>query len=146
MKILFGLISGIIFGLGISISGMMNPAKIFNFFDFFGTWDPSLALVMAAALSVTAIGYRFILKQKLPKFEAKFFLPEKKHLDAKLLIGSGIFGIGWGISGFCPGGVLPAIFIGHLDVYIFIASLVAGILSTKLLTKMLKYQVAISQN
>jgi uncharacterized membrane protein YedE/YeeE len=95
---------GLIFGTGIALSGMANPAKVLNFFDIAGSWDPSLALVMASALVVTAIGYRFVLMRDKPVVEARFHLPTGRKLDLPLVAGSAIFGVGWGISGFCPGG------------------------------------------
>src|SRR5690606_30847882 len=98
--IVAGLI-GLVFGTGIAISGMGNPAKVLNFFDIAGTWDPSLALVMAGALVVSAIGYRFVLRRPEPVLEARFHLPTGRKLDLPLLAGSAAFGIGWGISGFC---------------------------------------------
>lgn len=142
MKLISVYIIGIVFGIGIAISGMMNPAKVLNFFDVAGSWDPSLAFVMGAALIVTFIGYRFILKQKAPLLDIKFHLPTLKKLDIKLLGGSAIFGIGWGIAGFCPGGALPALGTGNLDVIIFITSLVVGIIGTKLLLKLLNNKPA----
>ena len=122
---------GLIFGIGISISGMANPAKVLNFFDFAGTWDPSLALVMGGALLVTFIGYRFVLKRPAPMFDGHFMLPSRRDLDFQLIGGSALFGIGWGISGFCPGGALPALGTARVEVFIFVAALLAGIYAAK---------------
>jgi len=134
MRILIAYVIGIVFGLGISISGMANPAKVLNFFDVAGTWDPSLAFVMASALAVTFIGYRFILPRPTgPMFEQKFLLPGSKRIDAKLLGGSVLFGIGWGISGFCPGGVLPVLGTGKIEVILFVGAMVAGIFAARAL-------------
>lgn len=122
---------GLIFGIGIVISGMANPAKVLNFFDVFdvfGTWDPSMLLVMGSALAVTFVGYRFVLRRPTPVFEAKFHLPTKRDLDLPLIGGSALFGIGWGISGFCPGGAIPALGSGQLSPLIFVAAMIAGIL------------------
>jgi len=118
---------GLIFGLGISISGMANPAKVINFFDIAGHWDPSLAFVMGGALLVTAIGYRFVLKRPAPRLDAQFHLPTRRDIDAPLIGGSAVFGIGWGIAGFCPGGALPALGTGRIEVVIFTGAMVAGI-------------------
>lgn len=120
-------IVGLAFGTGIAFSGMANPAKVLNFFDFAGTWDPSLGLVMIAALVVAAIGYRFVLRRDKPLLDTRFHLPTNRKLDTPLLAGSAIFGIGWGISGFCPGGAIPALGLGELSAWIFVGSMLAGI-------------------
>lgn len=118
---------GLVFGLGIVISGMANPAKVLNFFDVFGTWDPSLLLVMGSALVVTFIGYRFVLRRPTPVFDRKFHLPAKRDLDVPLIAGSALFGIGWGIAGFCPGGAIPALGSGEPSPLIFVAAMIGGI-------------------
>jgi uncharacterized membrane protein YedE/YeeE len=130
--IVAGLI-GLVFGAGIVISGMGNPAKVLNFFDVFGTWDPSLMLVMGSALAVTFIGYRFVLKRPAPVFDKVFHLPTKTNIDKPLLIGSAIFGIGWGIAGFCPGGAIPALGSGNVQPFIFVSAMIAGIVATTVL-------------
>ncbi len=122
---------GIVFGAGIAISGMSNPAKVLNFFDVFGTWDPSLMLVMASALVVSFFGYRFVLRRPAPVFDLKFHLPTKRNLDLPLVGGSALFGVGWGIAGFCPGGAIPALGLGEPMPVIFVAAMVAGILAVK---------------
>ena len=127
MRLLSLYLTGLIFGVGISISGMSNPAKVINFFDFAGTWDPSLIFVMVSALVVTFIGYRFVLKQPAPVMEQRFNLPTNRKLDARLIGGSAVFGIGWGIAGFCPGGALPALGTGQTSVLIFVAATLVGI-------------------
>ncbi|MBL1407019.1 MAG: permease [Hyphomicrobiales bacterium] len=132
MRFLITYLIGLVFGTGIMISGMANPAKVLNFFDVAGSWDPSLALVMGGALLVTFFGYRWSFSRAKPLFANKFSIPTRKDLDTKLIGGSMIFGIGWALAGFCPGGALPAIGTGKIEVFIFIASLVAGIYSTKL--------------
>lgn len=128
--IIAGLI-GLVFGLGMAISGMANPAKVLNFFDFAGSWDPSLALVMASALLVTAIGYRFALRRERPILEDRFHLPTGRKLDLPLVAGSAIFGVGWGISGFCPGGAVPALGLGELSAWIFVGTMLAGIAAAR---------------
>ena len=107
MRNLLTLLTGVIFGTGIAISGMINPAKVLNFFDVAGYWDPSLAFVMAGAVVVAFFGYRIVLQRANPVFEPDFKVPSNRTLDARLLFGSGVFGIGWGIAGLCPGGALP---------------------------------------
>ncbi|MEM1428830.1 MAG: DUF6691 family protein [Pseudomonadota bacterium] len=122
---------GVVFGVGISISGMANPAKVLNFFDIAGVWDPSLIFVMGGALVTTFIGYKLVFGRAAPVFESRFNVPTARSIDAKLVGGSAVFGIGWGISGFCPGGALPALGTGRWEVFAFTASLVAGILLAK---------------
>lgn len=127
---------GLMFGLGISMGGMANPAKVVNFFDVAGTWDASLAFVMGGALITAFIGYRFVFgRWDTPAFEPRFNVPTSRTIDARLLGGSAVFGIGWGIAGFCPGGALPALGTGDADVFIFFAALVVGILAAKFLMK-----------
>lgn len=133
MRIIIAYLVGIVFGVGISLSGMANPAKVINFFDFVGTWDPSLIFVMGGALVTTFIGYRFVLKRPMPVFDRKFLLPGSNAIDGKLLTGSAIFGVGWGIAGFCPGGALPALGTGRIEVILFTAALVAGIFAARAL-------------
>jgi uncharacterized membrane protein YedE/YeeE len=125
---LSALVAGLIFGLGIAISGMGNPAKVLNFFDLFGTWDPSLALVMGSALITTVIGYRLTFASpSLPLFDTTFHLPTSRVIDTKLVGGSALFGIGWGISGFCPGGAVPALGFAPWPTALFLIAMGAGI-------------------
>jgi uncharacterized membrane protein YedE/YeeE len=127
---------GLMFGLGISMGGMANPAKVVNFFDVFGTWDASLAFVMGGALITTFVGYRFVFgRWDTPVFEPRFNVPTGRALDVRLIGGAAVFGVGWGIAGFCPGGALPALGTGDPDVLIFFAALVVGILVAKFLIK-----------
>ncbi len=132
-RVIIAAIIGLVFGAGIAISGMANPAKVLNFFDIFGTWDPSLALVMAAALAVTAVGYRMVLKRPAPVLETKFHLPTGRRIDVPLIAGSAAFGIGWGITGFCPGGAIPALGLGETSAWIFVGSMLAGITAARTL-------------
>lgn len=126
MQIVMALLIGLIFGTGISISGMGNPAKVLNFFDFAGTWDPSLALVMASGVIVTAIGFRLVLARPAPALDKAFNLPTNRAIDKRLVVGSAIFGVGWGITGFCPGGAIPALGSDNFEVVVFVISMVAG--------------------
>jgi uncharacterized membrane protein YedE/YeeE len=134
MRLASAFLIGLIFGLGIIVSGMINPAKVLNFFDVAGSWDPSLAFVMGGALITTMIGYRFVLARPAPWFGGSFKLPVGSRIDARLLGGAALFGIGWGIAGFCPGGAIPALGTGRTEVIIFMAALIAGILATRTLT------------
>jgi len=133
MPILVALLSGLVFGAGIAIAGMINPAKVLNFFDLAGAWDPSLAFVMAGALLVTFLGYRLALRRPRPAFAPAFQLPARRDLDRGLVGGSILFGIGWGIAGFCPGGAIPALGLGQPDAVIFVAAMLAGIALARVL-------------
>lgn len=135
MKAVITYFVGLIFGVGITISGMSNPAKVLNFFDVFGTWDPSLGFVMGGALITTAIGYRLVFRSPTPVFDTAFVVPTSRVIDTRLVAGSAVFGIGWGIAGFCPGGALPALGTGRPEVLIFFAALVAGIFLAKQMMK-----------
>lgn len=132
MRLISTYLIGLIFGIGISISGMANPAKVINFFDVAGIWDPSLAFVMGGALIVTLIGYRFVLNRPAPALSPKFYLPTRRDIDLPLVGGSAVFGIGWGIAGFCPGGALPALGTGQTDVVIFVVAMVGGIIAARM--------------
>lgn len=127
-RIVSALAAGLVFGLGIAVSGMGNPAKVLNFFDVFGTWDPSLAFVMGGALITAAIGYRIIFGvREAPVFDAKFHLPTASSIDARLVGGSALFGIGWGIAGFCPGGAIPALGFAPWPTALFLIAMGGGI-------------------
>ncbi len=132
MHLLTTFLIGLIFGLGIVISGMANPAKVLNFFDIAGTWDPSLMFVMGGALVTTAIGYRLVFSLTTPLIADRFHLPTAKRLDTRLIAGSAIFGVGWGFAGFCPGGALPALGTGKLEVMTFVLAVIAGLMMTRL--------------
>jgi uncharacterized protein len=128
MKHVSALFIGMVFGLGIAISGMANPAKVQNFFDIAGTWDPSLMFVMGGALAVAAVGYRLVFNAaKHPLIDSEFHLPVSHVIDRQLVGGAAVFGIGWGIAGFCPGGAIPALGLGRSETLIFLAAMIAGI-------------------
>lgn len=140
MRLIIIYLIGLVFGVGIMISGMANPAKVLNFFDIAGSWDPSLIFVMGGALITTLIGYRFVLPrpQRLqPLMDLKFHLPTNRKLDARLIGGSAFFGVGWGIAGFCPGGALPALGTGIPAVFVFTGALIVGIFLAKYATTLL---------
>lgn len=135
MKLIAVYLVGVIFGVGIAISGMANPAKVLNFFDIAGTWDPSLIFVMGGALVTTFIGYKLVFGRSAPVFESEFNVPNSRIIDRKLVGGSAVFGIGWGIAGFCPGGALPALGTGRWEVFAFVAALLAGVFIAKTLQR-----------
>lgn len=127
MRLLAFYLVGLIFGVGITISGMANPAKVLNFFDIAGAWDPSLIFVMGGALLTAFIGYRLVFRRPAPLLEDRFQIPTSRIIDARLVGGAAVFGIGWGIAGFCPGGALPALGTARWEVFAFTAALITGI-------------------
>jgi uncharacterized protein len=126
LRLLVALFSGVLFGLGLVVSGMVNPAKVLGFLDIAGDWDPTLAFVMGGALLVAVPAFRVILKRPRPVLAEEFDLPAKKDLDARLLAGSALFGVGWGLAGFCPGPAVTALASGLAPVFVFVAAMVAG--------------------
>jgi len=120
MRLIFASISGLIFGFGLALAGMLNPSKVQGFLNIFGVWDPSLAFVMGGGIIVNAIGYYFVLKRDKPLFAEKFAIPTTKNIDKNLLIGSAIFGIGWGLAGLCPGPVISNVLLQPEDALIFL--------------------------
>ena len=126
MRMIVALFSGALFGLGLAVSGMMNPAKVIGFLDLAGEWDPTLAFVMGGALLVTIPAFRLILGRQRPILAGDFALPAKSTLDARLLGGAALFGVGWGLSGFCPGPAVAALVTGLTPVFAFVAAMLAG--------------------
>ena len=126
-RILVGLIAGLLFGVGLVVSGMSNPQKVLNFLDVFGTWDPSLAFVLAAAVGVASIGFWVSRMQAAPLLGGRFDLPRRTDLDGRLIGGAALFGVGWGLGGFCPGPVLTAIPLGEAGALVLFAGMLAGI-------------------
>lgn len=124
-RTLSGLAAGTLFGLGLAVSQMMNPAKVLSFLNLAGAWDPSLALVMAAATAVAFIGFRWAA-QGAPLFAEKYYLPTRRDIDARLITGAAIFGTGWGLAGYCPGPALTALASGALEPALFVLSMLAG--------------------
>jgi len=119
--------SGLVFGAGLALSDMTNPAKVQNFLDFLGSWDPSLALVMGGALAVSALGYRIARRRGSPLLATRFSIPTRRELDPELLSGAALFGVGWGVGGFCPGPALAGLLQGAAGVYVFVAAMLGGI-------------------
>ena len=128
MRLVSALIAGLLFGAGIAISGMINPAKVQNFFDLAGSWDPSLMFVMAGGLITAFIGYRLVFAGRArPLFDSGFHLPVSMVIDAPLIAGAAVFGIGWGVAGFCPGGAIPALGLGDSRTLVFVVAMAAGL-------------------
>lgn len=132
--LLSALAAGLLFGFGIAVSGMINPAKVLNFFDLAGTWDPSLAFVMGGGLGTAALGYRLLFaRRERPLLAQTFSLPIRQNVDLPLIGGAAVFGVGWGIAGFCPGGAIPALGLGYGETFLFFAALIAGIVAARAL-------------
>lgn len=129
------LVCGLLFGVGLAVSGMVNPAKVLGFFDVAGQWDPSLAFVMAGGVAVFAIGFRLATRRAGPLFAEKFDIPARRDIDPRLVVGAVLFGIGWGLAGFCPGPALTSLAFGMTKVYAFVAAMVAGSLAFGLWTR-----------
>ncbi len=125
------LLSGLLFGAGLAVSGMLIPDKVLNFLDIAGHWDPSLALVMGGAILVTLPGYFLVTKAPRPLFAEGFSLPTTSAIDSKLLGGASLFGIGWGLSGLCPAPALVNITTGLSEVLVFLAAMLVGMLIHK---------------
>lgn len=128
MRIGVNFLLGLLFGFGLVLSGMSDPAKVLNFLDVAGTWDPSLAFVMAGAIAVTAIGFAFVRRREAPILEPVFQFPKSTDLDAKLVGGAAIFGIGWGLGGFCPGPALTALPLAATGTLAFVPAMLVGVM------------------
>jgi len=126
MQFATALLTGMLFGLGLSISGMINPARVIGFLDVAGRWDPTLVFVMGGALAVTLPAFAFILRRPRPLLDPMFFLPTQRDIDGQLLFGAALFGVGWGLGGFCPGPALAALASGSPAVSLFVLAMVGG--------------------
>ena len=126
MRPLASLLVGVVFGLGLVISGLANPAKVLNFLDVAGAWDPSLAFVMAGAVATTWLGYRLVLARPKPAFDACFHLPGATAIDGRLLAGAAMFGVGWGLAGYCPGPAITALPLLNPATLVFVAAMLLG--------------------
>lgn len=132
--IMTSLIAGLLFGVGLIVSGMTNPAKVQNFLDIAGTFDPSLAFVMGGAVLTTLAGYRLAFARGRPLIAERFELPTKSKLDMPLVAGSALFGVGWGLAGYCPGPAVTALAFGAPATLVFVVAMVAGMLGARLAT------------
>ena len=135
MALLINFVIGLIFGLGLVVSGMSNPDKVLNFLDLAGYWDPSLAFVMGGAVIVAFIGYRIVLQRNAPIFDTKFHVPTRTDVDTRLIVGPALFGIGWGLGGFCPGPALTAIGLGAPGTLIFVPAMLVGMWVARLMAE-----------
>jgi uncharacterized membrane protein YedE/YeeE len=128
---------GLVFGLGLVVAGLSDPAKVLNFLDLAaiptGGWDPSLALVLAAATGITYLGYRLVLRRPRPLLAAQFHLPSRTSIEAPVIVGPALFGLGWGLVGLCPGPALTALGAGHAEALIFVPAMLIGMVIARLL-------------
>ncbi len=130
---IIAIFAGILFGIGLTLSGMTDTAKVIGFLDLFGNWNPTLMFVMGFAVATTFITFKFILRRPQPFFADRFYLPTKTQIDYPLILGSAIFGIGWGLYGYCPGPAIAALTYAEPGNFIFVAALIAGSVSQRLL-------------
>lgn len=124
--IVVALVSGIVFGLGLCVSEMINPTRVIGFLDVFGRWDATLLLVMAAAVTVAGIGFPLVARRAKPIFADKFVVPEKTDIDLRLITGGVLFGVGWGLAGLCPGPAIAALASMSPPILMFVAAMIGG--------------------
>lgn len=126
LRVIVALAAGLLFGLGLTVSQMINPAKVIAFLDITGDWDPSLAFVMAGAISIAAIGLAFGKRRQAPVCAPEFVEPTKKAVDGRLVLGAVLFGTGWGLVGYCPGPALASLAFGGVSTAVFLVSMLIG--------------------
>ncbi len=126
MRVLSALIAGLMFGVGLAVSGMSDPAKVLNFLDIAGTWDPSLAFVMGGAVAVAFFGFRVLRGRSKPLFAESFAWPMARDIDRPLLTGAALFGLGWGLGGFCPGPALASLTLLAHGTFVFVPAMLLG--------------------
>ena len=128
MSLIFSLLAGVIFGAGLTLSNMVNPARVLNFLDFAGSWDPTLIFVMAGGLAVTTLGYKLVFRRSSPVADERFHLPTQRRIDLPLVGGAALFGVGWGLAGICPGPALADLVTLEPKVFAFVAAMLVGML------------------
>jgi len=138
MALITALISGIIFGVGLALGGMLDPSKVVGFLDLFGVWDPSLAFVMGGGVIINVIGHQIIERRSRPICDNQFHLPMTKTITLPLIIGSVLFGIGWGVTGLCPGPAVASTFVNIYTGISFIVAVIAGLVIGKIVLKQLR--------
>jgi uncharacterized membrane protein YedE/YeeE len=130
-ELIAGLTTGFIFGLGLCLSRMTDPAVVLGFLDVAGAWDPTLLFVMAGGVAVTFLGYRIVTRRGKPLWAPQFALPTSRAIDAPLLSGAAIFGLGWGLAGYCPGPAVVSLASGRRQVLLFVVAMLAGMIAVK---------------
>ena len=141
---LVALVVGLLFGLGLVIAGMTQPQKVIGFLDVFGNWDPSLMFVMIGAIAVHFVAYRFVRHRTSPLLADTFYIPDRKGIDRPLVIGAVLFGMGWGLGGYCPGPAITSLVTFNLDVILFVVAMIGGMWLQELVATM--RQSAAAQN
>ena len=131
MDKLMAMLAGLLFGAGVTLSGMVSPMKVQNFMDIFGRWDPTLLFVMAAALVVTYAGYQLVLKAPRPRFALAFIIPSLQGIDERLIGGAVVFGLGWGLTGFCPGPAIASLVFGYWPSVWFVIAMAVGMATAR---------------
>ena len=126
MYALYSFVAGLIFGIGLIVSDMWNPPKVLGFLDLFGKWDPSLLLVMGGAVAVGIVAFSIAGRRTTTFIETPMHLPTAREVDVRLMAGSAVFGIGWGLAGFCPGPAVVALGSGHVKAFLFVVAMIAG--------------------
>lgn len=127
------LVSGLLFGAGLAVSQMVNPAKVLGFLDIAGAWDPSLAFVLGGAVAVWAAAFAISRRMRAPLFALGFSIPSRRDIDARLVGGAALFGVGWGLAGYCPGPAVSSLALGHWEPAVFIAAMLAGMFAFRLI-------------
>ena len=135
MRSVVALLCGLVFGAGLALSGMTNPAKVLAFLDPFGAWDPTLGLVMGGALAVSAVGYRLAGRLRAPWIGGAFAIPTRRDLDPSLIGGAALFGLGWGLVGLCPGPALASLSRGSGEIVVFVSAMGLGMAGYRWLTR-----------
>ncbi|HEX2796387.1 MAG TPA: YeeE/YedE family protein [Immundisolibacter sp.] len=130
-RVLAAALCGVLFGVGLALAQMIDPNKVLAFLDLAGAWDPSLVLVMGGGAGVTALLFPWVLRRSRPRLDDWFHLPAKRQVDGQLLSGAALFGIGWGLAGYCPGPALVALTLGTAEPWLFVAAMIAGSLACK---------------
>jgi uncharacterized membrane protein YedE/YeeE len=130
--IVVNVVAGLLFGVGLLLSGMIDPVKVLNFLDLFGTWDPSLAFVMAGAVVVAFFGYRLAFRRPSPLLAPEFKLPEAAPIDARVIVGAAVFGVGWGLTGFCPGPAVVSLPLLAPGTLAFVPAMIIGLVLARL--------------
>jgi len=128
MQIIYSLLAGAIFGAGLTVSDLVNPARILNFLDVAGNWDPTLLFVMAGGLTVAAVGYSFVFRRSVCVVGDKFNLPSQQRVDVSLVGGAAVFGVGWGLAGICPGPALTDLVMLDPKILLFVAAMLVGMI------------------
>ena len=133
--VLAAFVSGVLFGVGLAMSGMTDPRRVLGFLDLFGEFDPTLLFVLGGAVATTTVLFRFVLRRGSPVLASTFQVSNLRHIDRSLLAGAAIFGIGWGIAGYCPGPVLAGLGIGSLEALWFVPAMIVGMLLHRLVAR-----------